>query len=123
MIPKSTRERWRGLSERSSPGAHTVVMCNIDGCVYVKGHGGEHLPPEGNRDMSDEIRLRVLRDRCERLREMPEAMSQLLDENDRLRELVREMCGIAVMSLNHLDRCAEAKAARIAAVASEIGDE
>jgi len=84
MIPKSTRERWRGLSERSSPGAHTVVMCNIDGCVYVKGHGGEHLPPEGNRDMSDEIRLRVLRDRCERLREMPEAMSQLLDEVERL---------------------------------------
>ncbi len=38
-------------------------MCPAEGCVFVKGHGGDHFTPEDGRDHSDEIRLRILRDK------------------------------------------------------------
>lgn len=36
-------------------------------CAYVEGHSGDHLFPSGNEDLSDEIRLKVLRDRRDSL--------------------------------------------------------
>ena len=120
MIPKSTRERWRALLADATPRpwlADGWQREKYDGNYFVRGAGvtTEEVANCGNSGRYEE--------NASLIAEAPDAMSQLLDENDRLRELVREMCGIAVMSLNHLDRCAEAKAARIAAVASEIGDE
>ena len=35
-------------------------------CVYVEGHSGEHLFPTERRDYTDEIRLKVVQDGCER---------------------------------------------------------
>ena len=32
-------------------------------CAYVSGHSGDHLYQTGNEDLSDEIRLKLLRDR------------------------------------------------------------
>ena len=102
LIPKSQREQWRAeLEAATPPHAHTVRMCNVDGCVYVSGHGGEHLPPDGSRDMSDEIRLRVLRDRCKRLQELADAVEPLLAENDELRRMVREMRTLASSMTGH----------------------
>lgn len=36
-------------------------------CIYIEGHGGEHYTPWDNCDHSDAIRLRILKDRLERL--------------------------------------------------------
>ncbi len=38
-------------------------MCPAEGCIFVKGHGGEHFTPEDSHDHSDEIRIRLLRDK------------------------------------------------------------
>ncbi len=35
-------------------------------CVYVEGHSGDHLFPTEPRDYSDDIRLKVVKDGCER---------------------------------------------------------
>ena len=41
----------------------------IDGrqCIYVEGHGAEHYAPQDGLDHSDEIRVRLLHDNCDRL--------------------------------------------------------
>ncbi len=43
-------------------------MCPTEGCIFVKGHGGEHFVPEDGQDHSDEIRLRILRDKVAELK-------------------------------------------------------
>lgn len=48
-------------------------------CIYVKGHGGACLVPEDSQDHSDEIRLRILRDRVEAQEATIQAMRKVLD--------------------------------------------
>ena len=36
-------------------------------CIYVEGHSGEHYAPQDGNDHSDEIRVKVLHDNCNRL--------------------------------------------------------
>src|SRR5437016_4782472 len=51
------------------------------GCIYVHGHRDECLIPNDNRDHSDDIRIRVLRDR----------IAEQDDEVVRLRALVASL--------------------------------
>ncbi len=38
-------------------------------CIYVDGHRREHYAPQDGRDHSEEIRVRMLSDKCEELTE------------------------------------------------------
>ena len=49
-------------------------------CCYVEGHSGEHLFPVGREDLSDEIRLKVLRDRQAAMQTEIDHLRTLLDD-------------------------------------------
>ncbi len=43
-------------------------MCPTKDCIFYEGHGGEHFIAQDGKDQSDEIRLRILRDKVAQLK-------------------------------------------------------
>lgn len=61
-------------------------------CVYQSGHGGGHFIPEDGFDHSDEIRIRVILDREEKLKgQLARAVSQQVDSDRRIRNQRHEI--------------------------------
>lgn len=67
---------WRALtpliSKRAGKGGAVMLQCSHVNnlgkqCCYVKGHSGACLMPTGSEDLSDEIRLKLLRDNYDAL--------------------------------------------------------
>jgi hypothetical protein len=127
MIPKSTRERWRALLEAAMPGPWSVTE--------TPGFGHDHAPYTVVDDRDEQIAecydntpgkrpLVENEANAALIASTPDAMSQLLDENARLRELVRELLDVGRYGLNvigHPDDAVNiAIKDRISAITTEV---
>jgi len=143
LIPKSTRERWRGLLAKATPGPwqwfgnmkmREVYLATVDrGRVFVMdferwGMSGAQprfqVRLDGNPGSGIMRRLDEMGDLGPKMvgshrndfvgidhpdasliASAPTAMSALLDENERLRAMVTEACGIAGVTAIELRAC------------------
>jgi len=62
-------------------------------CCYVEGHSGEHLFPVGREDLSDEIRLKVLRDRQAAMQTEIDHLRTLLDDATKIARFLAQVVG------------------------------
>src|ERR1017187_4373446 len=67
-----------------------TVTIDGDRCIYASGHGCDHYAPHDGLDHSDEIRVQVLHDNCDRLKAENATLRKVLTS-------VRRSLGIGIM--------------------------
>ncbi len=77
-------------------------MCPTKDCIFYEGHGGEHFIAQDGRDQSDEIRLRILRDKVAELKATVAALRAALLERD---EVLVDLRTALKRYRRHLDKC------------------
>ncbi len=77
-------------------------MCPTKDCIFYEGHGGEHFIAQDGKDQSDEIRLRILRDKVAELKATVAALRAALLERD---EVLVELRTALKRYGRHEDNC------------------
>ncbi len=57
-------------------------MCPTKDCIFYEGHGGEHFISQDGKDQSDEIRLRILRDKVAELKAKLVEKDAIIDQRN-----------------------------------------
>ncbi len=138
LIPKSQREQWRAELEAATPGPWRVETVSydadrVDGIYGPERYEDYGLGPERADTRIVETDSGVYPPEMNDARliaSAPTAISALLAENDELRRMVREACGIAGVLAIELRACyAElgeeydmGDDERIAELAREVGE-